>query len=146
MSDSQCHLVTTASSNSIAIGNSSAAAFPSGLSLQRLQVAQALAAGAAWPCWGGRAALAPRSLSGTALGCPCCASQSETPQCHCWSCSTRTWAWVSCCVLLVWCPAGRRLSCFVLYPIPHSILGEKFMEFLSASHPFFLNKAASIGC
>lgn len=34
MSDSQCHLVTTTSFHSIAIGNSSAAAFPSGLSLR----------------------------------------------------------------------------------------------------------------
>lgn len=31
MSDSQCHLVTTTSFHSIAIGNSSAAAFPSGV-------------------------------------------------------------------------------------------------------------------
>lgn len=59
MSDSQCHLVTTTSFHSIAIGNSSAAGFPSGLSLRRLQIVGEVTTGAVCPTNGGRAEPCP---------------------------------------------------------------------------------------
>lgn len=59
MSGSQCHLVTTTSFHSIAIGNSSAAAFPSGVSPQRLQIVWEVTRGAVRSRNGRRAELHP---------------------------------------------------------------------------------------